>query len=546
MPNLIQSLQGRDQGHLRIIAELWGIKLEEQETQKAVRSLATSLSDADRVAQIISNLPPEAKDALEELLKSDGRVPWAQFTRTYGEVREMGTAKRDRERPYEHTASAMEVLWYRALVARAFFDTPKGPQELAYVPDDMLVLLSKAEDLKKQFIGRPASAPEYAHVSLVSDYILDHTCTALAALRIGMSPTDSFPFPVGEALSGKFIQSLLLTSGLLDEAGLPKPDPTRKFLEAKRGDALVQLFIAWMESKLINELGLLPGLVLEGNWINDPRRTRLTILEYLGKLPETTWWSLGSFISGIKQHNPDFQRPAGDYDSWFIRSEASGKYLRGFEYWDEVDARLIIYILTGPLHWFGVLDLGCLEETDQVTAFRLSRWSAALLQGKPPDKLPVEGEKLIVRSDARLGARRLVPRSVRYQVARFCDWQKETPDEYQYQISSTSLSRARKQGLKVNQLMAILNHHAKVVPPSLVKALERWDKHGSEARLERMVVLRVASVEIMQVLRKSRASRFLGESLGPTTVMVNPGAIDKVLGILAELGYLGDIRGEVE
>ena len=120
------------------------------------------------------------------------------------------------------------------------------------------------------------------------------------------------------------------------------------------------------------------------------------------------------------------------------------------------------------------------------------------------------------------------------------------PDEYQYQISPASMSRAREQGLKVSQLLALLNHHAKAVPPSLVKALERWDKQGSEARFERMVVLRVASVEIMQALRKSRASRFLGESLGPTTIAVNSGTIDKVMGILVELGYMGEIRGEIE
>ncbi len=118
------------------------------------------------------------------------------------------------------------------------------------------------------------------------------------------------------------------------------------------------------------------------------------------------------------------------------------------------------------------------------------------------------------RSDARVSAVGLVPRGVRYQVARFCEWEKETPDEYQYRITPASLTRARQQGLTVGQLLALLNRHAKVIPPSLLKALERWDKHGSEARLEKMVVLRVASPEVLQALRKSRASRFLGEPFG--------------------------------
>jgi hypothetical protein len=193
-----------------------------------------------------------------------------------------------------------------------------------------------------------------------------------------------------------------------------------------------------------------------------------------------------------------------------------------------------------------VLDLARPETEHEVTAFRLSSWANEILSGEAPKGLPVEEEPLVVRSDARISARRLVPRRVRYQVARFCEWVKETPDEYQYRISPMALSRARKQGLSVSQLISLLNRHAKVVPPSLIEALERWEKHGSEVRFEKVVVLRVVSDDILNLLRKSRASRFLGESLGPTTVAVNAGAIDKVMGALAELGYLGEVRGEIE
>jgi hypothetical protein len=61
-----------------------------------------------------------------------------------------------------------------------------------------------------------------------------------------------------------------------------------------------------------------------------------------------------------------------------------------------------------------------------------------------------------------------------------------------------------------------------------------------------MVVLRVVSEDVLQALRTSRASRFLGETLGPTTIAIKPGAVDKVIGVLAELGYLGEIHGETK
>ncbi len=128
--------------------------------------------------------------------------------------------------------------------------------------------------------------------------------------------------------------------------------------------------------------------------------------------------------------------------------------------------------------------------------------------------MPEEDESIVVRSDARVSVKRLVPRRVRYQLARFCEWGKETPDEYQYQISSVSLGEAKKQGLKVSQLLALLNRSAKAVPPSLVKALERWENVGSEARLEKMVILRVASVEVMQSLRNSRGRPLPGRAVG--------------------------------
>jgi hypothetical protein len=285
---------------------------------------------------------------------------------------------------------------------------------------------------------------------------------------------------------------------------------------------------------------------MEGNWKNDPLQARQAVLDFLSGIPAEKWWSLSSFIAAIKQRNPDYQRPAGDYDSWFIRNSQTGEYLRGFDHWDSLDGRLVRFILTGPLYWLGVLDLGSPDSSKEVTAFRLSRWSRELLKGEHPKGIPSEEETLLVRSDARVSVKRLVPRRVRYQLARFCEWGKETPDEYQYQISSASLTHARKQGLTVSQLLLLLNRNAKAIPPSLVKALERWDKTGSEVRVEKLVILRVSSADVLNSLRNSHASRFLGEPLGPTTIVIKPQATQKVLGALAELGYLGEIREETE
>ena len=43
MPDLIQSLQNRDIGHLRIVAELWGVELRSGETEAALKELCAAL-----------------------------------------------------------------------------------------------------------------------------------------------------------------------------------------------------------------------------------------------------------------------------------------------------------------------------------------------------------------------------------------------------------------------------------------------------------------------------------------------------------------------
>jgi hypothetical protein len=77
----------------------------------------------------------------------------------------------------------------------------------------------------------------------------------------------------------------------------------------------------------------------------------------LSQLPQDIWWNLPSFVNAIHDIQPDFQRPAGDYDSWFIRKDNSDDFLRGFSSWDEVDGALLRFLITGPLHWLGFYDL---------------------------------------------------------------------------------------------------------------------------------------------------------------------------------------------
>lgn len=546
MPDLLHSLQGRDLGHLRIVAALWGVDLPAPDVHTALPALVKALLDQGMLEEIFDALPADARAALLALMENEGRIPWALFTRQFGSVREMGPGRRDRDRPYLSPASPAEVLWYRALIARAFFKTPDEPLEFAFIPDEFQAWLPAMQEGQLVPPGRPASPAEIAAPRLASDRILDHACTLLASLRLGKEG----PVPGSETwpLPPALLQTLLDCMGLLDANGVPLPEPTRAFLEARRGEALAQMAHAWQKAPSFNELWNIPGLKCEGEWRNDPLRSRQVILDFLSQVPAQTWWSLESFVAAIHDRQPDFQRQAGDYDSWFIRQESTGEYLRGSEHWEEVEGALVRYLITGPLHWLGILDLAGPTSEARPAAFRYTAWAEALLQeGTTPPELRAEDAPIQILSNKRLRLDALTPRAVRYQVARFCGWESEAGKEYVYRITPVSLDRARRQGLRPGQLVSLLRRYGAPPPsPSLVQALDRWDENGTQVAIEPVWVLRVTSPDILAALRRQPAARFLGDLLGPTSIIVKPAAIEKVLAALAEMGYLAEIKQESE
>jgi hypothetical protein len=555
MPDLSQSLKRNDLSYLQIVAGLWGLELEALNAGQALEKLTSALLDPTLVQEIVESLPADARLALDDLLQNQGRLSWSMFSRRYGLVREMGPGRRDRDRPYLKPVSPAEILWYRALVARAFFDTATGPQEFAYIPDDLVGLIPPGGGAAPSWLGRAATPAERASLIPISDRLLDHACTLLAALRLGFIQEDIADlwttikaFPSFKGLTPTALQTLLAAAGLLDDKGVPRPEPARIFLEASRSEAMTQLFISWLESPVFDELHLVPGLQVEGELEHDPVRPRKLILNFLSTIPgltageERPFWSLPAFLEAVHYSHPDFLRPTGDYDSWFIRDSMSGEFIRGFEHWYDVEGAFIRYLLTGPLHWLGILDLAAPDPKGAVSAFRFSTWSAELLSGKAPPGLLAEQEAVLARSEARLRVPRLAPRAVRYQLARFCVWEGEQDDIYRYRITPFSLERAKQQGLTLTHLLSLLRRYARPVPPGLIKALERWEQKGTEARFQHLVVLRLASPDLLNTLRTSRVARFLGDPLGPTAVVVQPGAVEKVLAFLAELGYLGEVE----
>ncbi|MEN8240896.1 MAG: helicase-associated domain-containing protein [Chloroflexota bacterium] len=544
MPTLLQSLQNYDLGQLHITAELWGIQLQAPDVRQGRKNLGLALLDPALTTEIIESLPEQSRQALAELSQQEGSLPWHLFSKKYGLIREMGASRRDREHPERSPISTSERLWYRGLIHRAFLEAGHGPQEYAYIPEDLLTILPDlSASIEGPMLSRPATPKERAYLHPASDQILDHAATLLTARRMQLNAEDLANTVNQWPIPAETLASLLTTAGLLDEDQNLITEPARAFLEAPRGAALSQLASAWLNSTTHDDLRLIPQLTAEGGWLNNPLHARNAALALIGQLGANTWWSISAFTSAVKGYQPDFLRPGGDYNTWYLKDNTSEEYLRGFEFWDQVEGAFLRYLITGPLHWLGILDLAAPEEHAAPNAFKLSSWASALLNGEiasipaaetPPPSLDSQGQILV---------HRLASLALRYQIARFCDWLPNKRENYAYRISPGSLTRAKEQGLQAKQLIKLLERHTtSPIPPNILQALERWHQHSTQINFKQVTILQVNHPKVLETLQKSSAGRFLGTQLGPTTVTIKANALERVTAALMQLGYLSEVE----
>lgn len=538
MLNIVSSLNGQDLGFLKIVANAWGIEIKAPDAYTARTQLAMEMNNPEIIKEIYEVFPENVRQAFDALLDNDGKIPWAKFARDFGEIQVMGSARRDRERPDLNPKTPTEYLWYRAFIGRAFLSTETEPQEFAYIPEEIFSCLEPAYIQKKQIPGRSATTKETQIIFTASDRILDDICTLLAAIRNGFSidilheycdiPTD-------------FLNKLIFDIKLISDKGILDPDQVRNFLETSREKSLMMLTNHWIESKQLNEMELMPDFIIEGVLDRNHHNVRQFLLDQISLVPSGQWWNLESFVSYVFQINPDFQRPAGNYDTWYIKKAETGEYLRGFEHWDVIDGAYIRFMLTGPLFWLGLVDLACSESDNKIQAFKCSQWYANLLSNHPPDAIKPEDVKLLIDSYGKIVIPLRFSRSIRYQISRFCDWNGKSKDGYAFQISPVSLQRAKDQGLKISHFLKIVQSvlpHP--FPPKLKSALENWEHHGTQAHFTQAILLHLADPEAINQLQNTSAKKFIQAILNPNTVAVLPNGVEQVRKTLIEMGYLSE------
>jgi len=193
MTDLKQSLIKADFSHLKAVAEKWEISpFDPPDARSGLEQLVEALLNSDLSSRIAEILEREETEALLWLDARGGREHWDHFSRQFGEIREMGAGKLEREQPYHKPISPAESLWYRALIARGFLETDTGPREFVFIPEDLskavIPILSGSgrDGYSHSFNSRKASSREYSIQINADARILDQLCTLLAGLRMSL------------------------------------------------------------------------------------------------------------------------------------------------------------------------------------------------------------------------------------------------------------------------------------------------------------------------------------------------------------------------
>ncbi len=566
MRTLLKALQEHELIVLRVIGEWWELDLTGEDKAASSKALAERLAQLD-FAQEILYLGPEEAAAIQTLVQSNGRSPVATFERMHGEVRLMGPGALEREEPWFDPISPVEALWYRGFVYRGFDETAEGMIEFYYIPNELLEKLPRPEKPKEvrqtaasasstklsrstslshsaQAVTSLTPVPEPNRYTPASSSAVDDLTTLLALAQrtaLRSEALDLLPQILLDADADR--RSLLINLArememLREVAGGIRPTRTAvSWLTKSREAQLRALMDAWSSSGW-NDLCHTPGLRCEGDqWRNDPILARTALLDALPQTPD--WYRLGDLISHVKQTDPDFQRPDGNYDTWYVRDVAQDSYLSGIENWDLVEGRLLSFLVQGPLFWLGLAETAV---QGQHTLFRLTDRALEWLANTPPASEEVT-VPIVVQPDATILAAHNANRHHRFQVARISEAQPVAPGKpYAYQITPASLKQARAEGIEPDRILTFLQEASeRPLPASTKRGIERWRERGVEGRLETAVILRVRDASILETLRTNAKTRdYIDESLGELAATVRLENWQKLREAAAQLGLLLD------
>jgi len=540
---------------LSAIAESWRVTLDEADPIRAAETLGDAMLTPGALEGRLSRLSPEAQEALEGLRREGGRAMVKSLALRFGQLRRIGPAALERERPWQAPASPLEELLYGGLAFRAFGATPGGHGELLLVPREILDRLPTAK--QPAALALPTATPP---TSIIDQGLAlgEDMLALLCHLRRVQPPVDTSdaeqlpewltaagplagrwigkPTPARLALLWRSAWRLRLISA--DGGRLRPALAARDWLRAPDNARAGRLYRAWRDDPGWIDLLHVPALTCDpGGCPHDPATPRRNLASLLRQIEPNRWYRFDDFTQTIKQHRPTFLRPDADLTSWFIRDAASGEYLSGPTSWEPVEGQLTLHLLMGPLHWLGMVRLGASGSEALLDRFTLTELGATLLGkgSRPPAQRPAPLAQ--IAQDGLIRVTLTQSCYERYQLERIAQWQGQD-EAASYRLTDDSVWEGDNAGISVPQMAAFLRRIAGGgLPSGLQLMLQTWEARLGQASLRQVVLLEFASPEVArEALEDRQIAPLIARVLTPTLVTVQQSDTERLIAALRRRG----------
>jgi len=497
MRQLLDCLKEHSPVMLAAIAEGWGVIINDEQTAEVVALLAATMTDADRLGHVLGSLTDTEREALAFVSKTQPRLHVA--IRKHGALRKLGPGRLEWEQDWREPTSPLERLWFLGLVYRSFAQDETYHGEVVFVPPEISELLPPitfpTPEFAIEIVDAPTTIRDY-HDALARDVFVLLCDVRNRDVPASQSPpTKSQLKRLRERLYDLDPARLLLLQHCCIQMGLLRKAGRFWELTARAADWLRAapvmrqqlLYLAWLESKERNDLWLVPSLTCERTgWKNDVHLARTAVVDHLRLCPADKWISTLSFIAAIHAVAPDFMRPDGDYDSWYIKDATTKRYVMGYSNWDSVEGALIGYLLHGPLCWLGVVASGNGEAQQGMRAcFRITPAGRDILRCGPFASEPPASGRPRVRPGSREGRelRLNIPSTMdwydRFLLERFSAWLTEDALVAEYAIDARTVGNAVRRGVTLPQMLGFLRRiSGSRLPAACEQLLRHW---GAEA-----------------------------------------------------------------
>lgn len=351
-----------------------------------------------------------------------------------------------------------------------------------------------------------------------------------------------------------FLRLLLMKLGLLVERqGSLYAAPAQDFFARPLGERAWRCFHLWLETPFWNELAFLPNVVTQpGPAPLDPAHEevvhsrRIVVEQVLQSAPES-WHTLPTFVARMKLHATYllFPRQYGlRAERYSIGSNPYGwnfRLRRGWlthrEGWHLVEGGFIRALLSGPLHWLGIVELDGDEHPD---AFRLAQGARSITRPEAPAGEEIAWGRLVIQPNFDLVALAPVSEALLVSLDRFAE-RARLEHIAQYHLSKASVTRAIQLGMSAETIQQILEQAAGgSIPQNVHYSLVEWERQARRVELWRgATLLEVDDPDLLDALFDDPQARpWLLRRLTPTLAEVANEQLAQIQEILWQREYL--------